>query len=356
MLTMRMTLAEKKYPDPAKRIVFYEQMLSRLGAVPGIVAASITTAPPAQGAGTMPFEIEGRPPADPKKLPQVTTMQVSERYFDVLGLALSRGRALREIDGAKGSEGVVINARLASQYFPGEDPVGRRIRLKVNQQLNVIKREDPWLTIVGVVPDVRQRSLQDVDPDAIAYGSYRPDPPRGMSILIRTAGDPAGVITAVRKAVQDTDPDQPVFDVQTMDQVLAQSRWPYRVFGSLFTIFAVIALVLSAVGIYAVTAYSVTQRTQEIGVRMALGAQAGQVSWLILRQGLVQLLIGLTLGTAGAYAAAPVMRALLVQIKPHDPATLAIIAAVFTIVTVVACLIPARRATRLDPLTALRVE
>jgi len=144
--------------------------------------------------------------------------------------------------------------------------------------------------------------------------------------------------------------------VQTMEQALAQSRWPYRVFGSLFTIFAVIALVLSAVGIYAVTAYSVTQRTQEIGVRMALGAQASQVSWLILRQGLVQLLIGLTLGTAGALAAGPVLQALLVQIKPSDPVTLGAIAAVFTVVTVVACLIPARRATRLDPLAALRVE
>ena len=160
----------------------------------------------------------------------------------------------------------------------------------------------------------------------------------------------------MREAVQATDPDQPVFDVQTMDQLFAQNRWPYRVFGSMFTIFAIIALVLAAVGIYAVTAYSVTQRTQEIGVRMALGAQAGQVSWLILRQGLVQLAIGLTLGTAGALAAAPVLRTLLVQIKPSDPVTLVGIGVVFTAVTICACLIPARRATRLDPLTALRVE
>jgi putative ABC transport system permease protein len=203
---------------------------------------------------------------------------------------------------------------------------------------------------------VRQRSVQDVDPDAIAYTSYRTDPPRGTAILIRSQGDPAALVSAVRKAVQDTDPDQPVFGVQTMEQAFAQTRWPYRVFGSLFTIFAFIALVLSAVGIYAVTAYSVTQRTQEIGVRMALGAQSRQVSWLILRQGLIQLVIGLTLGTAGALAAAPVLRALLVQIKPSDPATLAAIAMVFTVVTVAACLIPARRATRLDPLAALRVE
>jgi ABC-type antimicrobial peptide transport system permease subunit len=160
----------------------------------------------------------------------------------------------------------------------------------------------------------------------------------------------------VREAVQATDPDQPVFGVQTMDQLFAQTRWPYRVFGSMFTIFAIIALVLASVGIYAVTAYSVTQRTQEIGVRMALGAQASQVSWLILRQGLVQLAIGLTIGTAGALAATPVLRALLVQIKPSDPVTLAGIGLVFTTVTICACLIPARRATRLDPLKALRID
>ena len=174
--------------------------------------------------------------------------------------------------------------------------------------------------------------------------------------MIRGRGEPGALTSAVREAVQATDPDQPVFGVQTMEQTLAQQRWPYRVFGTMFTIFAFIALLLSSVGIYAVTAYSVTQRTQEIGVRMALGARAGQVSWLVLRQGLVQLVIGLVLGTAGALLAAPVLQTLLVQIKPTDPITLAGIGLLFTAVTVCACLIPARRATKLDPLTALRIE
>lgn len=355
MLTMRMRLADKKYPTADERRVFYESMLPRLAALPGVAAASVATEVPVSGASLQAFEIEGRPPADPKKPLQVSTLLVSEGYFDTLGVRVLQGRPLREPDGNRGSEAAVVNVRFASQYFPGEDPLGKRIRLKVDDRLNV-NTEQPWLTIVGVAPNVRQRSLQDVDPDAIVYTSYRREPPFGTAILIRSQSDPAGLIAAVRKAVQDTDPDQPVFSVQTMEQALAQSRWPYRVFGSLFTIFAFIALGLSAVGIYAVTAYSVTQRTQEIGVRMALGAQAGQVSWLILRQGLVQLAIGLTLGTAGALAAGPVLRAVLVQIKPRDPATLGAIAVVFTVVTVVACLIPARRATRLDPLSALRAE
>ena len=356
MLTMRLSLAEQKYPTPEQRRLFYEALLPRLSAVPGIAAASITSAPPTAGAGPRQLEIEGRAPVDPNKLPEVTTMFVSEDYFDTLGVTMRQGRALRDADGNAGSEAVVVNARFASQLFPAEDVIGKRIRLKPGGRGPDAQQQKPWLTIVGVAPNVRQRNVQDVDPDAVAYVSYRLEPPNGTAILIRSLGDPASLTSAIREAVQATDPDQPVFNVKTMDQLFAQDRWPYRVFGTMFTIFAIIALVLASVGIYAVTAYSVTQRTQEIGVRMALGAQSRQVSWLILRQGLVQLALGLTLGTAGALATAPVLATLLVQIKPHDPVTLVGIGLVFTAVTICACLIPARRATRLDPLAALRVE
>ena len=356
MLTMRLSLADKKYPTPEQRRLFYDALLPHLSAIPGVAAATITSAPPGAGAGSRQLEIEGRPAADPKKLPEVTTLFVSDAYFDTLGVTMRQGRALRETDGKPGTEAVVVNARFATQFFPGQDVVGKRIRLKSAGRGRDATQQKPWMTIVGVAPSVRQRNLQDVDPDAVAYMSYRLEAPTGTAILIRSQGDPGSLTSAVREAVQATDADQPVFGVQTMDQLFAQNRWPYRVFGSMFTIFAIIALVLAAVGIYAVTAYSVTQRTQEIGVRMALGAQAGQVSWLILKQGLVQLAIGLTLGTAGALAAAPVLRTLLVQIKPSDPVTLAGIGLVFTAVTICACLIPARRATRLDPLAALRVE
>jgi len=356
MLTMRLSLPDKKYPTPEKRRLFYEALLPHLAAIPGVAGSSITSAPPGSGAGSRGIEFEGRPEADPKKVPQVTTMYVSESYFDTLGVTARQGRLLGEGDGNAGSEAVIVNTRFATQYYPGEDVLGKRIRFKAPTTGPDAQKLKPWMTIVGVTPAIRQRNVQDVDPDAVIYTSYRLDPPGGTAILIRGRGEPGALTSAVREAVQATDPDQPVFGVQTMEQSFAQQRWPYRVFGTMFTIFAIIALVLSSVGIYAVTAYSVTQRTQEIGVRMALGARPSQVSWLILRQGLVQLGIGLVLGTAGALAAAPVLQALLVQIKPSDPATLAGIGVVFGIVTVCACLIPARRATRLDPIAALRIE
>jgi predicted permease len=356
MLTMRLSLPEKKYSTPERRRLFYEALLPRLAALPGVAAASIASAVPGTGAGSRQLEIEGRAPVDPDKLPDVTTMFVSDSYFDTLGVTMRAGRPLSPSDGREGSEGAVVNQRFASQFFPGQEVIGKRIRLTTGGSGPDVQPQKPWMTIVGVMPTIRQRNVQDVDPDAVAYVSSRLEPPTGTAILVRGHREPAPLIPAVREAVQAVDPDQPVFGARTMEQVFAESRWPYRVFGTMFTIFAVIALVLASVGIYAVTSYSVTQRTQEIGVRMALGARPAQVSWLILRQGLVQLVVGLVLGTAGALAAAPVLRTLLVQVKPNDPVTLAAIAVLFTAVTVCACLVPARRATKLDPLTALRVD
>ncbi|MEP6915026.1 MAG: FtsX-like permease family protein, partial [Acidobacteriota bacterium] len=353
LLTMRLSLAETKYPKAEQRQLFYDALLPRLQAVPGIAAASIASAAPVSGADSRGLEIEGRPALNTPKPPRVSTLFVSETYFDTLGVAIRQGRPLRRTDGATGSEGAVVNARFVSQFFAAEDPIGRRIRLETGDRDGT---KGPWLTVIGISPTVRQRNAQDTQPDSVVYVSYRLTPPGGTAILARTQGDPSAVISAVRAAVQAVDPNQPVFGVQTMNQSLAQNRWPYRVFGTMFTLFAIIALVLSAVGIYAVTAYSVTQRTQEIGLRMALGAQPAQVSWLILRQGLMQLAAGLLLGLAGAIAISPVLQALLVQITPFDPLTLVAICALLGGITVTACVIPACRATRLDPLAALRVE
>jgi putative ABC transport system permease protein len=184
----------------------------------------------------------------------------------------------------------------------------------------------------------------------------RQQPNSGASVVVRSRAEPGTIMSAVRQEVKTIDSDQPVFTVQTVDETLARQRWPMRVFGSLFAIFAFIALVMSSVGLYAVMAYSVTQRTQEIGVRMALGAEGKQVRWLILRRGLFQLGIGLAIGLVGAWYAGRAVAPLLVQITPNDPLTLGGIAALLSLVSIAACMIPARRATRLDPLTALRVD
>jgi putative ABC transport system permease protein len=351
MLTMRLTLAEKKYPDEAQRQLFYDALLPRLAALPGVAAASFATTPPMAGADIRTLDIEGRPePVKPAGKPEVSTMFVSQGYFDTLALPVRQGREWQ--NGTAGLEEVVVNTRFASQYFAGEEAIGKRIRLVDGDS----KKAAPWVTIVGIVADVRQRNVQQMEPDAVAYVPCQLESPRGIAILLRSHGEPGALTAAVRAAVQSVDPDQPVFDVRTMTEYLARNRWPYRVFGTLFTIFAIIAVVLSAVGIYAVTAYSVTERTQEIGVRMALGARPAQISWLVLRRGLLQLGIGLALGLAGAMATSPVLQSLLVRMKPVDPLTFSAIVVFLAAVTIVACLVPARRATRLDPLAALRID
>jgi len=207
-----------------------------------------------------------------------------------------------------------------------------------------------------VSPTVRQRSFQDPLPDPVVYVPIRSQAPAFGTLMLRSTGDPAGLTPSVREEVRAIDPDLPLFGILTMDQQLAQQRWQFTVFGTMFGVFALIALMVSAVGLYAVTAYSVSQRTQEIGVRMALGAQGSQVLWLILRSATIQLIIGLSIGLAGAFGVGKLLQSLLVQTGASDPVTLVGITALLTIVSVVACLWPARRATRLDPVHALRYE
>jgi predicted permease len=360
LVTMRMVLAERKYAKPDDRRLFHERLAVRLGSMPGLKAAAVATAIPLGGGPSHSFEIEGRPaPAEGAQAPSVTKVAVSPRYFDTVDVRLRRGRPFTDADGAPGSETVIVNERFVAQFFAREDPIGRRIRMQERRDFDGDGKNDPdrWLTIIGIAPSIRQRARQEVETDAVAYVPYRYDASRGVSILARSAtADSGSIVNQLREEVRAVDADQPVFLVQKMDEFLAQARWPFRVFGSLFAIFAVIALVLSAVGIYAVTAYTVTQRTQEIGVRMALGAQGKQVSWLILRQGMLQLVLGVAIGLGGAFGISRVIRTLLVQVTPTDPVTFFSITLLLFIVMAAACLIPARRATRLDPVIALRVE
>jgi predicted permease len=357
LMAMRMHLPASRYATAEARRMFFDQLKPRLAAIPGVEMAAVTTAVPPLGGGHGTFEIEGRPADAPDGSRQyVSAVTISPQFFEVVGASLVRGRNFHDGDGAPGSEAVIINERMAARHFPAEDPIGRRIRFQ-QRELTPGQPPSAWLTIVGISPAIRHSSGKVAgEPSDVVYLPDRQDPPDSASLLVRSKLAPETVMNAVRRVVQSIDRDQPVYTIQTLEQLLAQDRWPFRVFGSLFAAFAIIALVLSSVGLYAVMAYAVSQRTQEIGVRMALGGDRRQMWWLILKRGLAQLGLGLTLGLAGALALSQLLRTVLVQITPTDPVTYFTITIILVTVALFACLIPARRATQVDPMVALRVE
>jgi len=361
LLTMSLALPDRKYPALEQRLAFYERLEDRLKSNPKIENVTVTSNIPLQGGFLRKLEIEGKPLDQGQQAPNVTMLTIDPRYFKTIGLSLQRGRDFTDEDGMSGREpAVVINQRFAALHFPGQDAIGRRIKLSIDLQGGAPPQGGIPLsltaTIVGIVPNLRQRDFQLPDPDPIAYLPFRLDPRGFMNLIVRSAGDPNLMTPILREEVRAIDADLPLFGIRTMDAQLAQARWPFRIFGAMFAIFALIALLLSAVGLYAVTAYAVSQRTQEIGVRMALGAQGNEVAWLFLRRSLIQLAIGLTLGVAGAFGVGTLFQQtqLLVQNRAGDPLTIGGIVVLLAVVASIACFVPAKRATKLDPLVALR--
>jgi putative ABC transport system permease protein len=357
LLTMRLNLPNQKYPTPERRRIFYDRLDQRLAGLSGIQAATITTNMPLGGGFPRLLSMDGKEPTPGEQPPTVTQVTIGPRYFETLGIKVLRGRAFDELDGTAGHDSVIVNQRFATMHFGNEDPIGRRIKLTVDGPQSPGAPPALWTTIVGIAPTVRQRMQPGDDaPDPVAYIPLRAHAPSFMMLLIRAQRDAASLTSLARDEVRAIDPDLPLFGILTMDQQLAQQRWAFRIFGSMFAIFALIALALSTVGLYAVTAYSVAQRTQEIGVRMALGAQAAQVLWLILRRSLVQMAIGLTIGIAGAVGVGRLLSSVLFQTGARDPILMLGIISLLIVVSTSACLWPARRATRLDPVSALRDE
>ena len=358
LMNMRLGLPDTKYAKEEERRVFYDRLEQKLATVAGLEASSITTAVPPFGSPRRGLEIEGGPVRtadDPA--PQVASITISPQFFDTVGIQLLRGRLFNATDGTPGNE-TVINDKLAAEFFKGADPIGRRIRFAQGQPGSGSPPPPApvWRTIVGVSPTIRHTQQQDTTSQSAVYVPLRQNPSGFVNLLVRSRLPPGSVVNAVRAAVQELDADQPVMRIQTYEDMMRQQQWPYRVFGSLFAIFAFIALVMSAVGLYAVMAYSVTQRTPELGVRMALGADRGDVVWLIFKRGLWQMGLGVAIGLAMAFGASRALGSLLVDITPTDPLTFASITAILLAVAVAACLIPARRATRVDPLVALRAD
>ena len=356
VLTLQMILPVRKYPTTESRTRFMEQVEERLSAAPGIEAVSTSTNLPGGGGGGRQLEFAGRQDVAENERPSVTLLSVGPRYFDALGVSVVQGRAFAGSDGLPGRESAIVNKRLVEMHFKGQNPVDAQIRFAAT---GPGQPATPWLTIVGVAPNVRQRiDNKSTEADPIVYIPHRQNPTltSGMAVIARTRGGAAQAGQTLREGMRDVDPDMALFNIRTLDEVMSRQRFLHRVFGTMFSVFAGIALILAAVGLYAVTAYAVTQHTREIGVRVVLGAAPSQVIALFLRRGAVQLGIGLVIGVAGAFGVGRLLQAQLVQTSPRDPVTLVSIVVLLTIVAAVACIVPARRATRLDPLQALRHE
>jgi predicted permease len=348
VLTARVGLTGTKYPDAAARLRFSDQVRERLAALPGVQEVSLSTTLPGDGAFAVQAHLEGQPLPTRENPRIVRSPIVDPNYFRLFGITPSQGRLFDERDGAPGSETVVVNELFAQTHFGRDSAIGRRVMLRIDD------KDGPWASIVGVIPHVRHGDVTGTELNPVVYRPLRQIAPSSLFIALR-GQQPAETLSAsLRSTVAGLDQDLPVFQVRTMEENLARQRWPFRIFGTLFVLFAIFGLVLSTIGMYAVTAYSVGQRRTEIGLRMALGAQQSQVAWLVLKRGLAQLAIGIPLGLALAYGVTVAMKSLLVGIKPGDPVTLASILFIVATVTLVACLVPARRAARLNPTTALR--
>jgi putative ABC transport system permease protein len=349
LLTMRLGLPEQKYPTPENRVAFHEGLAQRLRSIPGIQSIAITSNLPVDGSLTGMLQLEGQAVDDREKLPRIPVIPVSPTYFETLGAPLLRGRAFYAQDGMPGAEVVIVNERFVTQYWPSEDPLGKRIR--ISSEPNA-----PWLKVIGVIPQINREIESQAKTESIVYIPYRQLPVRFVSVVARTLVPPSSLAQVLRREVQALDPDLPVYRVRTMEEHLSQQLWPYRVFGALFAAFAVISLLLSATGIYGVTAYAVSRRTQEIGLRMALGADGRNVLWLVLKRGLQQLAIGLALGLLGAWTVGRVLEKLLVETSAADPAVNGTASFVLCGIALAACVIPAWKAARLDPMSALRIR
>jgi predicted permease len=348
VLTMRLELPTAKYGKPADQLEFQRHLTERLRALPGVETAAVASNVFGNGNFNFPYELEGQN-VDPDHRPSTSFLLAGDGYFETLQLAARRGRVLNSSDHVPGPNVAVINEAMAKQLWPNQDPLGKRFRIYKNTS------PGDWMTVVGIVPNVLQRTDKS-DPVPTATIPFRQQPQGWMSVLARTRVSAGSLGNAFRREAQAIDPDLPVRNVTTLDDELALTRWPLRVFGSMFAIFAGIALLLATVGLYAVMAYGVNQQTREIGVRVALGAPTASILRMVFSSGMRQAAIGLILGLAAAFGVTRVLSSILVGVSPTDPFTYGVVALVLVASATLGCMIPARRAMRVDPAVALRHE
>jgi putative ABC transport system permease protein len=348
---MQVSLPASKYGELPQRAAFTRQMLERVRALPGVKSAGTTTILPMSGNNSSgSFQIEGRQVPQGESSPHGDRWMVSTDYFQTLQIPLVRGRYFDEHDRAEGAQVAIVGEALARKYWPNEDPIGKRITFEGGAQ------QPRWREIVGVVGHVKHNGLE-AESRAQYYVPYdqRPTSPT-LYLAVRTGGDPSGLAASVRDAIRSVDKDLPVFRVMAMERLVSDSLAQRRFAMFLFGVFAALALVLAVVGLYGVMSYMVTQRTHEIGLRMALGAQARDILRMVVGQGMLLVVVGLVLGLIGAFALTHLMSSLLYGVSASDPLTYVAIALLLAAVAFLASYIPARRAMRVDPMVALRYE
>jgi putative ABC transport system permease protein len=348
VLTMQLSLPFANYKEPNQVTAFYTQLTERVRHLPGVQAVGIVSRLPLAGdRSTSSLAIEGRP-VETGKSPEAHFRIITPDYFRAMGMVLRDGREFTADDRADAPPVVIINETVARTFWPGEQALGKRVKLGPNPN-------SPWVTVVGVVNDARNFGL-DAEAKSEVYVSYLQNPPNRVRLVVRTGPDPTSVLAAIKREIQMMDKDLPVAQVRTMEQLLGEAVAQRRLNMVLLAVFSSVALLLAAVGLYGVMAYSVTQRTHEIGVRMALGAQSADVMRLIVGQGMVLTLIGVGTGIVGAFLLTRVMSGLLYGVSATDPVIFGSIALLLTAVAFLACYLPARRASKVDPMVALRYE
>jgi putative ABC transport system permease protein len=345
VLAFRVALPQKAYPNEAAVFSFYDRLLDKLRGLPGVTAAGMVQSVPLRGDYVLSFAIQGRPPAKAGEEPSANYRAISPDYFRTLGIPVLRGRAFDAHDIEKAPLVAVVDEAFVHRHFPNEDPIGRGI--------DIGNGTDGFCQIVGVVGDVHYDSL-DSQPTPTMYMPFRQDVFSSMWVLAQTGGDPAQLSAAARQAVREIDRSLPTFSLMPLDEIVSSSVAQQRFAMLLLTLFAAIAVFLAAVGLYGVVAYGVSLRTQEIGVRVAMGARSSQVMRLIVGGGMKLALVGVAVGLVGTLALARLVRIVLFEVTPLDPVNYVITSFVLLAVAALACYVPARRATRVDPLVALR--
>ena len=348
VLTMRINLPEAKYAREQDLVRFHEALATRLDALPGVEAAAVVSNLPLGGVMSFPYELGGSAEAG-ERLPQLDAIVAAADYFRVGQVRARRGRLFTDADSRSEAPVTVVNENFAAKMWPGQNPLGKRLRVVRN-------RTAPWLTVVGLVPDILQDSRHPLEHSPLIYLDYAEAPQRMTYLVARTWAPPARLAHAFRAEVQRLDEGLPVYDVRSLESRIAEKHLATSLLGSVCTVFAAVALVLASIGLYSVTAHSVSQRMQEFGIRLAMGGTSGDILRLVFRQSLGPLVIGLIIGLPMAVVMTRLLRAMLAGVSPGDPVTLVGAAVVLALAGVAGCAIPARRAMRVDPMVVVRCE